>query len=580
MKEIRLLSHGIFEKPFMDSRAKTRRVSTKEKILGHLVGPLGLIFVVNTIAALVEKFFTQQTGVYANALGASEGDAFLKLMSGQYEAVMLVAKILAIFMGLFIGWLVQHTKSRQGRMRPWLLIFGFLSIAIGFLIFLFNPSTLGSAYWYYFFVMVVCYNTIGCSYFYVWRDTIVSITTRDPTEKMQLKFIRQLCWTLISGIIIGMLVSSVLLPFWLDKDVSGYPILMIALSVAAIPLLLMEYFYTRERVIEDVVEEKGVEGENKIPLKEQLKALFKNKYFMILFALATIGGIVDNFKGGNVQYFYIKFLLGAGESGKEWIQSIYPIITGVPLGIGAFAIYPLAKKFGIRNVSLVGYSLVLIGSLLGFFFPSNLYIAFGAGFIRQLGFLPNAYIFATLMCYAYDSIEYKSHLRLEGLMGVSIFVAVQSGIYAPFAGGYESILLSLGFRDAAGYVASQDVLNFMTISMYLFDAVMAACYVIGLLFVDVEKHLPEINAGILAERKAAVLAQGKEWVEPEVLAEREEAEFAREAEEARVADLKDKCARKGLDYEAENAKYLASKAEKERKTAEKKARKEAKKKAR
>ena len=103
---------------------------------------------------------------------------------------------------------------------------------------------------------------------------------------------------------------------------------------------------------------------------------------------------------------------------------------------------------------------------------------------------------------------------------------------------------------------------------------------IGLLFVDVEKHLPEINAGILAERKAAVLAQGKEWVEPEVLAEREEAEFAREAEEARVADLKDKCARKGLDYEAENAKYLASKAEKERKTAVKKARKEAKKKAR
>ena len=90
--------------------------------------------------------------------------------------------------------------------------------------------------------MVVCYNTIGCSYFYVWRDTIVSITTRDPTEKMQLKFIRQLCWTLISGIIIGMLVSSVLLPFWLDKDVSGYPILMIVLSIAAIPLLLMAMF--------------------------------------------------------------------------------------------------------------------------------------------------------------------------------------------------------------------------------------------------------------------------------------------------------------------------------------------------
>ena len=57
-----LLSGGLFDKPFMDSKANTNSVSTKEWVLGHLIGPLGLIFVVNTIAALVEKFFTQQTG--------------------------------------------------------------------------------------------------------------------------------------------------------------------------------------------------------------------------------------------------------------------------------------------------------------------------------------------------------------------------------------------------------------------------------------------------------------------------------------------------------------------------------------
>ena len=70
MKELSLLSKGLFNQSFMDSRAKTRTVSQKERILGHLVGPLGLIFVVNTIAALVEKFFTQQTG--AKSPGASE----------------------------------------------------------------------------------------------------------------------------------------------------------------------------------------------------------------------------------------------------------------------------------------------------------------------------------------------------------------------------------------------------------------------------------------------------------------------------------------------------------------------------
>ena len=242
MREIKLLEHGLFEKKFMDSRAKTEAVSKKELILGHLIGPLGLIFVVNTIAALVEKFFTQQTG----AIYGTANVAMIQEMGSRYEVVMTVAKILGIAIGLFNGWLIQHTDSRQGRLRPWYLIYGFVSIVIGCLIFLFPGNNgLGESYWFYFFFLVICYNTIGSSYFYAFRDTIVSLTTRDPAEKMRVRFVRQLCWTLISGIVIGMLTSMVLLPMWLEKDINGYPILMITLSLIAIPLLLLEYFYTR-----------------------------------------------------------------------------------------------------------------------------------------------------------------------------------------------------------------------------------------------------------------------------------------------------------------------------------------------
>lgn len=231
-KPITLLSKGLFEKPFMDSKAKTRSVSRKELILGHLIGPLGLIFVVNTIAALVEKFFTQQTG----AIYGTENVAMIQAIGGRYETVMTIAKLLAVGLGLLNGWLIQHTRSRQGRMRPWYLIYGFISIILGCLMFLFpGGGGLGESYWYYFFFLVICYNTIGSSYFYLFRDTIVSLTSRSPSEKLRLKFTRQVCWTLISGILIGMLVSMVVLPLWLEKDINGYPILIIALSVIAIP---------------------------------------------------------------------------------------------------------------------------------------------------------------------------------------------------------------------------------------------------------------------------------------------------------------------------------------------------------
>ena len=353
-KPITLLSNGLFEKPFMDSKAKTRAVSTKELVLGHLIGPLGLIFVVNTIAALVEKFFTQQVG----AIYGTGNIEMVQAMGGRYEVVMTAAKLLAVAMGLLNGWLVQHTKSRQGRMRPWLLIYGFASIIIGCLIFLFPGNNgLGESYWYFFFFMVICYHTIGCTYFYVFRDTIVSLTTRSPSEKLRVKFYRQICWTMISGIVIGMLITMVVLPMWLEKDITGYPVLMIILSVCAIPLLLLEYFYTRERISEDVAAEHLKTGNN-IPLKDQMKALLGNKYFLLLMILATVGGIVDNFKGGNVQYFYIKFLLGGAENWSMF--TIYQVVAGIPGGIGAFLVYPLAKKYGIRNVTMAGYACVLL----------------------------------------------------------------------------------------------------------------------------------------------------------------------------------------------------------------------------
>ena len=107
-KPITLLSKGLFEKPFMDSKVKTLSVSRKELVLGHLIGPLGLIFVVNTIAALVEKFFTQQTG----AMYGANNVEMIQRMGGYYEVFMTVAKTLGLVSGLVNGWLMQHTRSR------------------------------------------------------------------------------------------------------------------------------------------------------------------------------------------------------------------------------------------------------------------------------------------------------------------------------------------------------------------------------------------------------------------------------------------------------------------------------------
>ena len=579
MKEVNLLSKGLFNNKLLDSRVKTRAVTRKEKILGHLVGPLGLIFIVNTIAALVEKFFMQQVGLVYPGGADGAANPLAQAMGDKYQLVVMIARFLMVGMGLVNGWLISHTKSRQGRLRPWFLIFSFMLVIIGVLIFLFSPNIMGEAYWVYFFVLLTCYHAVGTTFFYAYRDSIVSLITRDPREKAQISFMRKMCWTLISGIIIGLIVQTVLIPFWLQDHIEGYAILLIVLSVCAVPLILMEYYYTKERVVEDVNKEAADGNASKVPLKAQLKALFTNRFYVILIVLVTLQGVLDNFKGGNVQYYYVQYLLGGVENPA--MQTIYSIVTGVPMGIGAIAIYPLAKKFGIKNVTIGGYALVLIGSLMGFFFPDVMVPAIIGGFLRNLGWLPNSYIFITLLYYAYDDIEFRSGIRVEGLMGVGIVVALQNLAYAPVAGGYESLLLNMGFVDNLEVMPDppENVKDFMSMSFYLFDAILAATFLILLPFVNVEKKLPKINSELMRRKKEAVLAKGEVWIEPaeQDRIEREEAE--RVHEENRIADLKELCAKKGLDFETENAKYLAAEAEKKRKWEEKQAAKAAKRKA-
>ena len=251
------------------------------------------------------------------------------------------------------------------------------------------------------------------------------------------------------------------------------------------------------------------------------------------------------------------------------MYTIYQVVTGIPLGIGAFAIYPLAKKFSVRNVSFVGFALIFLGSILGWMFPSNLTVAMIAGFIRQIGYLPHAYITATLFCCAYDSVEYKSGYRLEGLLGVSVITAIQTVIYAPFAGGFESSILRMGFVDVAGVAPSTDVTSFMTLAFYLLDIIFAGAYLLLLPFMDVEKHMPQITAPLLARRRAAGAARGEAWVDPEEAECLEQEAANREHEANRIADLKERCVRKGLSFEIENQKYLDRQARKAAKKKEK-----------
>lgn len=163
-----------------------------------------------------------------------------------------------------------------------------------------------------------------------------------------------------------------------------------------------------------------------------------------------------------------------------------------------------------------------------------------------------------------------------GRLGAAIVVALQSLIWAPFAGGFESTILGMGFVDVQGVVPSPEVQRFFTIAFYCFDMVYALFCVIILPFVDVEKHLPAMNAELERRQREAMEARGEIWVSPEEQERMEREQELAEAEKSRIEDLREKCAKKGLDFETENHKYLAKKADYEAKKLAKEEKKRAK----
>ena len=361
--------------------------------------------------------------------------------------------------------------------------------------------------------------------------------------------------------------------------------------------MLLEYYYTKERVTEEL----GHAKEIKVPYVMQIKAVLTDKYMFILLIYSIIFTAGSTLKTQALVY-YSNYVLGTYNDGIT--QTLINVIGGVPMGIGIFAVWPLAKKFGKKNVSVAGFVLYALGSLICWLAPTNMVIVLAGQFIKNIGGLPCAYIFMSLFSDSFDHLEWKTGFRSDSLamsiystisvvligVGMSVLNAClnASGYIPPINAGTleeaESILAANGWLSQlpiGDYHAAIDgtftvgiaqpestinVIAFLFVGLEVLTGVISA---ILLSLVGVEKTLERKQQIIRARQRAAVEASGEVWVEPEVRAAEEQKRQDAEAEEAYCKELKERCERKHLNYEAELAKHVEAVRKKEEKQAEK-----------
>jgi len=140
--------------------------------------------------------------------------------------------------------------------------------------------------------------------------------------------------------------------------------------------------------------------------------------------------------------------------------------------------------------------------------------------------------------------------------------------------------LIVGFNNL--FDVGNHPLRFKVLETFFAYGTEGLCYLamgIMLLFMNVEKFANVDNIAIVFDQKRLARENGVEYVDPETRNKLENEENDRYVEETRIAQLKLACEKKGLNFEEENNKFLAKKAEAEKKAEAKKEEAEAKKQA-
>ncbi len=517
----------LMNSPLVASRIKSETVTKSEKWLGYLIGPAGALLLNAVLATYLNVYYTDVLN-----LTPLWGGVFLTVFP-------IVSKIIDAITNVVMGQIIDRTKTKEGKARPWLLLSAFLVPVTGILLFTVPESNdTVKALW-----VMISYNlfySFAYTIFNMSHNLMVPLSTRDGTARGGLSVFNQITTIMMSGILVALVFPMVIMPM-IGVDKSKWITLMTILSIVALPLTLLEYYFTKERVTE---ESAAAEGETKLPFMKQLKILFTDKYMILMyvyFFVYTVGVTLKNL--GLV--YYCNYVLGTYNDGIT--QMLVSVIGGIPMGIGIFAVWPLAKRFGKRNVTMWGFVLYAIGSLICWIFSHNLVIVLIGQFIKNIGGLPCAYVFMALFADCLDHLEWKKDLRMDGaamsiyniiavamvgiMTGVFNWLLAKAGYLAPItasstadaaaklaANGWSSQIPLADLKPAADGVltvamqqpgAVTSVISFAFVGLEVFTGI---ALVAILFFLNVEKNLPQEQAEIKARHEAdsAVLTKGEE----------------------------------------------------------------------
>lgn len=398
---------------WLKTRVKSEKVGMLEMIFGYFVGPLGVL----VMTTLVSTYYLTYYRTYKDIV----------LLRGFLTLLPLLSVIPMVLSNIIVGIFIGKTKTSQGKARPYILAAAPFLLASGILIFSIPNLNLGFRMLW----IVITYNlfaSVANPLYATSHYLMVSVSTRDLKQRGTLSVISNIPAVAANGF-----VSSILMPLvlsWIKsaENTQGvqnrWQMIMTVFSVIAFFCCILEYYFTRERITEEELSNNNPSGdsgeERKVSAVRQIRSAASDKYWWIimLFYVFYQAGVM--FKGGFIfnifcnEFFSATEVFGTVLNG-EMIQSVLAMISGIPLAAGMLFIWPLADKFGKRNMVEVGLFFSVIGSLVCVINPGDFRIVLIGQTLKGIGSIPGAYIMMALFADVLDHLEARFGFRCDGV---------------------------------------------------------------------------------------------------------------------------------------------------------------------
>jgi GPH family glycoside/pentoside/hexuronide:cation symporter len=310
-----------------------------------------------------------------------------------------------------MGIIADRTSTRWGKFRPYILWMALPYSILAVLTFTtpdFGPTGKVIYAGITYLLLMTVFTAINLPY-----SSLGAVMTSDSYERAGLNSYR-FVFAFIGQFIVTGTALSLALYFGKGDTAKGYQLTLILFGAISFILFMITFKSTKERI--------QPPPEQKQNLKEDIRNLFNNRPWVILFFVGIISFVMFAMQNLSIAY-YFKYYIGNEENVQLFnVIGTVALIAGIPLS------KPLSKRFGKRTV-YVASSL-----LSGLFFillyipgSNNIILIYVLNVLAKFTYAPAVPLLWTMLADTADYSEWKSGRRATGLVFSAATFAQKAG---------------------------------------------------------------------------------------------------------------------------------------------------------